>query len=119
MFTQYETLTLGSTPANESCAQLGSPDYYTKAQAECRRYIDALQAHYRAKHAGRDLPYGCTLKIRSNPHDFGTYYDVVARFDTSNPAAERAAYWLESNAPCEWPEENPEEYPAGYPTCWK
>jgi hypothetical protein len=104
MFHQYETLTLGSAPANEPCAQTTDPAYYEKAQAECRRYIALLQAHYSAKHAGRPLPEGCTLKIKGNPHDFGTYYEVVARFDAANPAAERAAFWLESNVPGEWPE---------------
>lgn len=33
-------LSLGPTPAEEGCAQVGAPDYVERATRECRRYVD-------------------------------------------------------------------------------
>src|SRR6187431_2431235 len=96
---RYETLELGSSPCNEDCVQTTDPDYEIKALAECKRYAALLQTAYSAAHKGRPLPQGCTLRIKGNAHDFGTYYEVVVRFDLESSEAMRAAYWLEGNAP--------------------
>jgi hypothetical protein len=56
---------IGSTPSNEDCAQVGSPDYARNARIECHAYIDAIR-----KVCGQE-PEGARLTIKSQPHDFG------------------------------------------------
>ncbi len=99
-------LELGSSPANEPCVQTTDPDYCELAVVECRRFKALLAAHYAAQHAGRECPV--SLRVKSNSHDFGTYYEVAVRFDDRVEAQIEAAYWFEENAPTEWPAVDPE-----------
>jgi hypothetical protein len=92
---------LGSSPANEPCVQTTDPNYSELGRAECLRYRDLLAASYSAAHGGKASP--AALKLKSNMHDFGTYYEIAVRFDDRDPAQVRAAYWFEENAPTEWP----------------
>ena len=90
-------LEIGATPAEENCEQLG-PNYDPeKARAECRRFIAAIRATVGPE------PEGARLVIRSNRHDFGTYYEVAVRFDSDNETAEDYAYRVETGAPVRWP----------------
>lgn len=100
-----ETLSLGSSPVNEPCAQTTDPDYGLKASNECHRYLNQLHRHYEANHDGNSLPLGCKLLIKGSMHDYGTYYEVAVKFDASDPYQLDAAYWLESNCPLVWDEE--------------
>jgi len=83
---------IGCTPCEEDCAQTGSKDYdYTKLnKIECKAYIAALRKVY------GDEPEGASLYTKSNPHDFGTYYEVAVRYDTNNEAATTYAWKLEA-----------------------
>ena len=91
-----ETLELSPTPVDEQCEQIG-PNYRPEiARAECRAFIGQLRRMF------GEEPAGATLKISSNPHDFGTYYEVAVRFDDENDAAVEYAYHLESNLPEQW-----------------
>ena len=87
---------IGPTPAEEDCAQVGSPDYHTKARPECIRFIDLIR-----KVLGPE-PEGATLQVKSNPHDFGSYLSVVCYFDDANEAASEYAYRCEEAAPTRW-----------------
>lgn len=98
-------LTFDASPADEKCAQVGSPDYYEHATIECQVYRRQLLRLYKAEHNGEGLPEGCTLRIKSNSHDAGTYHEVGIRFDDNNPAAVNAAYWIDANIPSHWDEE--------------
>jgi hypothetical protein len=93
---------LGSSPANEPCAQTTDPDYGVKALDECRRYRALLESTYSAAHDGQPCPV--RLVVKGEPHDFGTYYEVVAKFSDGDRAALEAALWLEENSPVNWPE---------------
>lgn len=99
-----EKLEIGSSPTEENCAQVGDVDYSTKALIECQEYKNQLKRHYFTQNK-RDLPEGCRLSIRGNNHDFGEYYEVVARFDILDEEAAEAAFWLEANAPEHWDDE--------------
>ena len=91
-------LNIGPVPANESCQQVGTPGYDAqKARVECRLFIAAIR-----KHLGRE-PEGASLVVRSNPHDFGTYYEVACRYDENNEAAVDYAFKCEAEAPVDWP----------------
>ena len=87
---------IGSSPAYEECAQVGSPDYAQRAREECNQFIDLIR-----RVMGPE-PEGARLAVKSNPHDFGTYYEVVCYFDTDNEEASNYAYRCEGEAPSTW-----------------
>ncbi|MDO8637597.1 MAG: hypothetical protein Q7R34_15420 [Dehalococcoidia bacterium] len=49
-------------------------------------------------------PEGASLGIKSNPHDFGTYYEVLCYYDDENEEAAAYAYRCESESPTHWEE---------------
>jgi hypothetical protein len=89
---------LGPAPAEEDCAQIGSPDYARDARAECKRYIEAIR-----KVCGPE-PEGARLTIKSQPHEFGSYLEVAVVFDGNNEAAAAYAAKCDENAPKTWAE---------------
>lgn len=91
-----EYLTIGPTPSGEDCAQVGSPDYGKKARKECTAFLNQLRRTF------GEEPDGACLRIKSNPHDFGSYYEVVCSYDPDDPAAVAYALKCESEAPEEW-----------------
>ena len=95
----------GTTPPEESCAQVGSRqyDYYDRARREARAYIGLLRRLFGAE------PDGAHLGIKSHPHDFGTYLTVVCFFDPDNRAATDYASRCEADGPQEWDEQARQE----------
>jgi len=91
-------ISIGSSPIDESCQQVGSEDYTRKAKIECRHYMDALR-----KKLGPE-PEGARLYIKGNPHDFGTYYEVNCEFDDGNEEATAYAFKCEGEGPTTWEE---------------
>jgi uncharacterized protein YbaR (Trm112 family) len=98
-----DALSLGATPYGETCAAVGQEDYRKRARVECRAYIGQLTRMF------GEPPDGCRLIIRSCPHDFGSYLDVEAVFDSDNEPAVRFAYRLEDGVPELWDAEAREE----------
>lgn len=96
-------ITFGSAPSDESCAQVGTENYEENAHKECQEWRRQLVRFYEAR--GKTAPENLRLVIRSNPHDFGTYYEVVARFPDEDDESYDFAIWLENNAPPEWDDE--------------
>jgi len=88
-------LSLGSTPPEEECAQLGQPNYHEQAQKECAAFINQLKRNFKLIN---DMKFG----IKRCPHDFGTYLDVVIYFDNDNEEECEIAYNIENNVPFEW-----------------
>lgn len=97
------SLSLGSSPAEEPCAQLGTANYDVRADAECCVYRDQLLRLYRAHHG--TLPRGTYLKIAYKLHDYGNYYEVDVVYDPDARATVEAAIWLVDNIPAEWDQE--------------
>jgi hypothetical protein len=91
-------LSLGPVPAEEDCAQVGTPDYYSRARVECRRHVVLLRRTF-----GRE-PEGARFRITSNPHDFGDYLDVVVEYDSRVPGALEYALRVEREGPATWEE---------------
>jgi hypothetical protein len=87
---------IGQTPSQEDCAQVGEPDYRRKALAECQRFIELIRATLGPE------PEGAELAIKSFPHDFGTYYEVVIWFEPDDDAAVAYAVRCEDDAPRSW-----------------
>lgn len=94
-----ESLSLSPTPVGEECAQLGAPDYHSRARKECRAFINQLIREF------GEPPASAGFRISQNPHDFGTYLDVEIRFRDEDEEAVEYAYNLESNLPEHWDEE--------------
>jgi len=69
-----DSLYIGESPWEETCAQVGSDMYLVNARKECQRFIDQIRRHY------GDEPVGARLYTKSNPHDFGSYLSVECEF---------------------------------------
>ena len=59
-------------------AQVGDPDYFTKAKIELRILHEFLQANYPVPDEFASKAY---YYIKAFNHDFGTYHEVVVIFD--------------------------------------
>ena len=81
---------IGPTPHDESCAQVGSPDYSQRARLECDLFMQQIRKHYPEPEHGY-------LRIKSNAHDFGTYYEVAAYFDEDDAQSVEWAYDIEGD----------------------
>jgi hypothetical protein len=96
---EMDEMDIGPVPCEEGCQQVGTPDYDpTKAREECKLFIEALELSLGPP------PEGCYFKVKANPHDFGSYYEVVCRYDTNSEEAAAYAYRAESEGPDTWPE---------------
>ena len=98
-------INIGSTPCEEPCAQVGQSDYAKKARAECVRFIQLL------RHTFGPEPEGAQLAVKSFPHDFGTYYEVVCWFDPALRLSVEYALRCEAETPATWEEEPPDGTP--------
>ena len=86
-------ISIGSSPTDEDWAQVSSENYLSKAIEECRRFIGLLRKKF------EDEPEGARLKVKSFPHDFGTYHEVVCYYDDAIKESFEYALLLEGNTP--------------------
>jgi len=108
-FGNTEYLEIGPTPNGEDCAQVGSDDYSIKSRVEGRAYAHQLMRMF------PNPPDGVTFTLKSFPHDFGSYLEVVVKYPIDNEEAENFAFNVENNAPENWDEEAKAELTAkGY-----
>lgn len=90
-------ISIGSAPSDENCVQVNPKlDYLPAMQEECGRFIELLRKIHGPE------PEGARLRIKSNPHDFGTYLDVVCYFNDDLPEAVAYAFRLEAHVPRTW-----------------
>jgi hypothetical protein len=89
-------LVLAPVPTEEDCAQVGTDDYAARARAECRRFIALLRTKFGPE------PEGARLAVKSFPHDFGDYLEVICYFDNTLPASVEYALRCEDNLPATW-----------------
>jgi hypothetical protein len=88
---------IGCVPADEDCEQVGMPTYDgRRARLECETFRDQLRRQF------GDEPEGATLRVKSNPHDFGNYLEVACYFDTDSEEAVAYAFKCEGEAWTEW-----------------
>ena len=99
MAPRQEFISLGPTPLEENCQQVGAPTYdWDKAVKECWRFVQVIR-----QVVGPE-PDGARLIVMECPHDFGTYHDVVCCYDEDNPEAFKYALACEDKAPTKWPD---------------
>ena len=82
--------TIGCTPHDEDCAQVGRPDYAQRARVECRLFMQQIAKHYPEPEKGY-------LAIKWFGHDFGTYCEVLAYFDDEDDESVTWAYDIEGD----------------------
>jgi len=90
-------ISIGCSPYDEDCAQVGSAGFRERASIEMNVYIDQLHRMF-PQIEDSDL----TLAIKWFPHDFGSYGEVVVKYSDANPDDEALALFLENNAPDLW-----------------
>lgn len=92
-----DCLELGPVPSEESCQQVGTRFYdAVAARKECEAFRNQI------RRVCGDEPEGIRLVVKSNPHDFGSYYEVAVKFDESIQAAVDWAFKVESTDIAEW-----------------
>jgi len=94
-----DELYLGPVPIEEDCSQVGSVGYFERSRVECGAFINQLKRLF------GDPPEGGALTIKSCPHDFGTYHEVIATFDDLYPDSCKWAFEIEENLPMRWDDE--------------
>jgi len=92
-------LTISPTPTVEDCAQVGSPDYNARSSAECKAFLAQLRRRF------GDEPGSAFLGIKTFPHDFGSYREVVCYYDDEDEEGRDYAFRLERETPAKWDEE--------------
>jgi len=86
----YDYLNIGPSPADETCVQVGNPDYHTLARPECERFKQQIIKHY-------PPVYGARVAIKAFEHDFGTYLEVCVVYDIENEEANEYAFMVEND----------------------
>jgi len=92
-------LEMDITPYEEDCAQLGSESYLVRCKLEFVAIVVQLKRIF------GEPPEGVYFKLKSCPHDFGTYYELKIVFDDSNENAVSYAYSIEDDFPKNWDKE--------------
>ena len=88
---------IGSAPALEDCAQVGSDNYHERSRKETAEFIRMLNAKFPPPNDGDSR-----FTTKAFSHDFGIYREVVAFYDTDNKASVEWAYAAEADAPEKW-----------------
>lgn len=90
-------LTLGPVPCDEQCQQVGTPSYNDDvARKECLIFKRQLERQFPNP---PDLTY---FRVRSFPHDFGTYREVCVEYNLDDEDSVEFALSVESNTPSKW-----------------
>jgi hypothetical protein len=103
ILTSYEMLDIGPVPNGEICAQLGADNYEKLSKIESKAYANQIQRMF------PDMPYGVFIKRTSNPHDFGTYYELAIQYDINEEEAVEFVNNIEGNLPEEWDDQARQE----------
>ena len=103
MFDDY--LTLGPTPPDEDCAQVGGNDYIRKSKLEADAFINQLEREF-SHWVEDDL---VLFDKKWFNHDFGRYCEVVVYYKTDNELSRNCAIKVENYHDCRWDDEAKQE----------
>ena len=99
MYSSHDYITLGSTPSDELCAQVGSDDYYELSRIECLVFKRMLERKFPIF---TSLQNDCYYKTKCFEHDFGTYREVCIFYAEDNDKALNFALKIEAKIPLRW-----------------
>ena len=98
-----ETFWFGPTPSDETCSQVGDPDYGIKGYAECKAYVGQLYRFLESKGFSRDkIPSSFRIHVKSESHDLGSYYEVVSRFPADLEEGYDLSLLIDHDGPSVW-----------------
>jgi hypothetical protein len=89
---------IGTTPYDEDCVQVESTGAYLQPmRRECDRYKTLLEEIF-------PIPQDVNayFSIKSCPHDFGTYYECIIKYDETDEKSSEFALFVEGNLPRTW-----------------
>jgi len=100
-------ISLGSSPSDEDCAQVGSDNYRELSRIE-------LQEFKRMMEVINPAPEDCIAyyTVKSFPHDFGSYHELCAVFDDNDDQSIEWAFNAENITPVQWDNEAKEKIAA-------
>lgn len=109
MLQHVERITLGGTPCEESCVQVGEDNYELFARKETTAYRNQLRRvakawidrHPKTAPSTEDF----RLEVTSHSHDFGPYLEVSAVFNPDCQGAVNLMDHLETHMPAFWDDE--------------
>lgn len=87
-----------TVPLDESCAQVGKPNYALRAGLEADTFIRQLKKEF-----GRP-PYGSYFDTCHHDHDLGSYVTVAFYYDWDNRRHEKYLEKVMDDLPGEWSE---------------
>jgi len=87
---------LGPCPVLEDGIQMNQEGHY----AEVVRFRNMLREKF------INLPETVSFAVKENPHDAGSYYEVIVRFDDDEEESSACAYFIQDNYPQYWTETN-------------
>jgi hypothetical protein len=94
-------LDLSPTPVNEPCAMVEkSGDYLPRMRAECRAFVHQLERTF-----PQAIEAGCSFRVKSNAHEFGSYLEVQVCFNDNDEHMTHWAYMIEAELPELWDDE--------------
>lgn len=98
---------LSSSPIQEPGVQVSKyVDYREDMINECKDFARQLMEIFPWHNE-----VGIDFVIKANPHDFGTYYEVNARFSDADEMSYDYAYWMQDHLPLTWDDRSPREKP--------
>jgi hypothetical protein len=95
----------GTTPSDEACSSVGDESYAFNARCEGRAFINQIKRQFGDKLKKLIDEGRIELIIKSNPHDLGSYYEVVAKFNDDDEYATGFAYRIENTVATDWDDE--------------
>lgn len=93
----HQIMTIGPSPCEAACAQVGQTDYEERSRRECRVFQRMLERLF-------PLPDGVPARyvVKSFPHEFGAYREVCVRYEDTDAQACSHAFVVEGDTPAEW-----------------
>jgi hypothetical protein len=85
---------LGTVPSMERCEQAGHDCNYARMHLECRTFKEQVARNHPVPEHLRGL---CGYKVHGSQHDLGTYFELVAWYETDSTAASEWAYAAEQH----------------------
>lgn len=98
---EWDYLYLGSAPAEEDCKSVGI-DTPEELREEAVRFLDGLRKLY-----DNQIQEWCGFlyfDLEKCDHDFGTYWDVVLKYDGRVEEVKQLALSIEKSLPLTWAE---------------
>ena len=91
-----EAIEFETTPSNEDCAAVGRENYTKYSCLEARALEDQIVRQF------APVPPGVRIRLKANPHDFGTYFTLVLSYEEEDIDAREFCEKVEDKFPDRW-----------------